>query len=250
MMDDDVADESGESYDGNEYPSSSVPEDEYNIDDLEPGDWEEHMGGPDDVESEELPDNEDESEVDELEFDESDEEGELTESYWEALIEEHEIDKLDSDEPDEEGELTESYWEALMKEHEIDEPKLLSWLLNSGVSVLIDGGDEGFFIRPGTLVKTGNGDIKEAIDWLVGDLGLGVADRHLMASYRVVYLNSASCSQRRLWFLKCDAVSRVIDVPNSGTDNGRDVEIVEGEDVFISRDEHFSIVEVDDDIPF
>lgn len=152
---------------------SSVPDSEENIDDMGTENWEEHFGGPEDSEIENM-----EEEPDEL--DEVSNESDCTTN----------------------PEVEEGYWSALLEEGNkvID---IVSWLEKSQLANLIDNGKEGFFVRRGAQVVINN-EIAEGFDWLLS-LGFGTEIK-TVRNYLIVYVDSNYPASERLWFLKSSHV--------------------------------------------
>jgi len=154
---------------------SSVPDDEENIDDMGAEEWEEHCGGPEDSEIEDMEEEPDEADEDEL-SDESDDvaEADVEEGYWNALLEEG--NKV------------------------VD---IVSWLEKSKLVNLIDNGKEGFYVRRGAQVVI-NSEVVEGFDWLLS-LGFGIKIKNVR-NYLILYVESNFPASERLWFLKSSHV--------------------------------------------
>ena len=113
-----------ETYDGYGPPASATPIIEESLDDTSSEYWEEHFGGPEDSESEE--DVEDLDDEEDLDDDEEDDE----------------LENVSDD-----G-IGEDDWDSLLGEFN-KVTKLVQWLEKSELVNQIEGGREGFFIRPG-----------------------------------------------------------------------------------------------------
>ena len=149
------------------------------LDDMEPGDWEDHFGGPDDKEFE------------------------LMDKY-----QEYENIEVDSFELDRVNKPYANNIDSGQKSNQnvTREEEIINWLISSKLSINFKN-NKGFFVPKGPHVRLANGSVVDLLEWLVEE---GIKGGKAISGYSIAYTEPGGKYGEKLSFFKI-----VLDTPFS-----------------------------------